>query len=186
MEQILIQGVSMRGVFHMRLVHVLGTLGAALGAIGFFLPFWTQIFTGVHGFFAPPYPAGTVLTDSFWQMFVNTIRGGASALYFPLPLESLIIGVFLLSILFPLGVFLAALLGKQKTSLLLFSLLLTFLGFLEFVFYSAFLFGAFPTVATRTAGPGFWLMLIGFLLSLGSALWEALVGPVKPPAPRPS
>ncbi len=100
MEQLLIQGVSMRSVFHLRLVNALGTLGAALGAIGFFLPFRTQIFRGTpHGFFAPPYPAGAVLTDSFWQMLVNTIRGGASALYFPLPLESLIIGVFLLSIL---------------------------------------------------------------------------------------
>ncbi len=177
----------MRSVFHLRLVNALGTLGAALGAIGFFLPFRTQIFRGTpHGFFAPPYPAGAVLTDSFWQMLVNTIRGGASALYFPLPLESLIIGVFLLSILFPLGMFLGALLGKQKTSLLLFSLLLTFLGFLEFAFDSWWLLGAFPTVATRTTGPGFWLMLIGFLLSMGSALWEALAVPGEPSAPRPS
>lgn len=119
-------------------------------------------------------------------MLVNTIRGGASALYFPLPLESLIIGVFLLSILFPLGVFLAALLGKQKPGLLLFSLFLAFLGFLEFAFYSSFLFDAFPTVATRIARQGFWLMLLGFLLSIGSAMWEALAAPVKPSAPRPS
>lgn len=181
MEQILIKGLSMRGLFHMRLVNLLGTVGAGLGAIGFFLPFRTEIFTG------SPYPAGAVLTDSFWQMLVNTIRGGASALDFPLPLESLIIGVFLLSILFPLGMFLGALLGKQKTSLLLFSLLLTFLGLLEFAFYSWLLLSfQFLRVVTRTAGPGFWLMLVGFLLSTGSALWEALAGPVKLSAPRPS
>ena len=54
-----------------------------------------------------------------------------------------------------------------------------------FLFYSAFLLDAFPTVATHTAGPGFWLMLIGFVLSIGSALWEALAGSVKPSAPRP-
>ncbi len=160
----------------MRLVTLLGTMGATLVAIGFFLPFRTEIFTGTGvGLFAPPYHAGTVLTDSFWQMLVNTIQGGDAALFFPLPLECLIIGVFLLSILFPLGTFLGAFLGKQKPLLLVFRLLLAMLGFLEFLLYSALLLLDFPTAATRTTGPGFWFMLIGFLLSIGSALIAALV-----------
>lgn len=166
----------MRGVFHLWTVNMLGAAGAALGAIGFFMPFRTEIFTGTRGLFAPPYPAGTILTDSFWQMLGNTLRGGAAALALPLPLESLLIGVFLLSILVPLGMFLGALLGKQKQRLLLFSLFLAFLGFLEFVCYSSLLLGGIPTGATCTPQSGFWLMLIGFVLSIGSALWEALAG----------
>jgi hypothetical protein len=157
-------------MFGRPLVNVLGATGSALGVIGFFLPFRTEIFTGIYGSVAQGHPASRVLSDSFWQMLVNTIQGGSAALFFPWPLEGLLIGVFLLSILFPLGMFLGALLGKQKYSLLLLSLFLAFLGFLEFVCYSALLLDTFSRVATPAVGPGFWLMFIGFIVSIGSTL----------------
>src|SRR5260370_7118466 len=107
MEKMIFKGLSMRGSFHRRLVTLLGPMGATLVAIGFFLPFRTEIFTGTGvGLFAPPYHAATVLTDSFWQMLVNTIQGGDAALFFPWPLESLIIRVFLPSTLSPQPTFL--------------------------------------------------------------------------------
>src|SRR5260370_16662311 len=86
MEKILIKGLTMRGSFHMRLVTLLGTMGATLVAIGFFLPFRTEIFTGTGvGLFAPPYHAGPFFTASFWQILFNTLHAVAPPLFFPFP-----------------------------------------------------------------------------------------------------
>ena len=158
----------------LRLVSLIALLGSALVIIGCFLPvrFVTVAF--------PPNPASSS-ADSYWSMLGNTVTGemrAGGAIYdLPLKME---IGSFLLAILIPLLTFLTGLLGKGKRVILLlsrgFAISLGFaiLGFLEFFFMSIFLFsgwaGGGHMTETHTSGPGFWLMLIGFPLCIGSSI----------------
>jgi len=147
----------------LRLASLIGLLGSALVIIGFFLPsrFVTVAF--------PPNPT-SYSADSFWSMLSNTITGGTIR-----NLSSeMAIGSFLLTILIPLLPSLAGFLGKGKRVILIFSLGFAILGFLEFLIFSALLL-SFSTWGGRvteihTSGPGFWLMLSGFPLCIGSSI----------------
>lgn len=103
-------------------------------------------------------------------MLNNTVTGGSIAL----PENELGIGSFVLAILIPLGISLAGLAGFGKRVLLLLSLGFAVLGFLEFLLFSALLLSfsrwGGRVTETHTAGPGFWLMLSGFLLCIGSSM----------------
>ncbi len=146
----------------LRLASLIGLLGSALVIIGFFLPsrFVTIVF--------PPAPA-TSSADSSWSMLHNTVTGG-NIHFVSSEME---IGSFLLSILIPLLTSLPGLLGKGKRVICLLSLGLSILGFFEFLIFSTLLlsFGwASHGTETHTAGPGFWLMLSGFPLCIGSSI----------------
>ncbi|WP_201394442.1 hypothetical protein [Ktedonobacter sp. SOSP1-85] len=147
----------------LRLVSLIGLLGSALVIIGFFLP--TRFVTVAF----PPLPASSS-ADSYWSMLGDTVTGGT---IHELSLE-MEIGSFLLAILIPLLTSLAGLLGTGKRNILLLSLGFAILGFLEFLLFSALLlsFSRWGGRVTEihTSGPGFWLMLIGFPLCIGSSI----------------
>ncbi|EFH88506.1 hypothetical protein Krac_9980 [Ktedonobacter racemifer DSM 44963] len=152
----------MSRLYSLRLASLIGLLGSGLVIIGFFLParFVTVIF---H--LQPPLYS----TDSFWSMLVNTVTGGT---IHDLSSE-MAIGSFLLSILVPLLTFLTGLFGKRKRAIFILSLIFATLGLLEFLASSLLLLSfSFPHTGTEihTSGPGFWLMLIGFPICIGSSI----------------
>ncbi|WP_201388222.1 hypothetical protein [Ktedonobacter sp. SOSP1-52] len=103
-------------------------------------------------------------------MLVNTVTGGS---IFMAP-EQISIGSFLLSILVPLLTFLAGLFGRRKRAIFILSLIFATLGLLEFLAFSLLLlsFSRWGGRVTEihTSGPGFWLMLIGFPICIGSSI----------------
>jgi hypothetical protein len=147
----------------LRLVSLIALLGSALVIIGCFLPvrFVTVTF--------PPNPASSS-ADSFWSMLGNTVTGGT---IHDLSLE-MAIGSFVLTILIPLLTSLIGFLGFGKRVLLILSLAFAILGFLEFLAESALLLSfsrwGGRVIEIHTSGPGFWLMLIGFPLCIGSSI----------------
>lgn len=138
--------------FFFRLVNWIGLLGSVLLIIGFFLPVRFVAITFLHQ--PPSYSA-----DSFGSMLGNSVIGGT---------------LLLLAILIPLLTFLAGLLGTVKRVILVLSLTFAILGFLGFLIVSMFLlsFSRWGGRVTEihTSGPGFWLMLIGFPLCIGSSI----------------
>lgn len=147
----------------LRRASLLSLLGSALVIIGFFLPsrFVTVVF--------PPAPA-TYSADSYWSMLHNTVTGG-NIHFVSSEME---IGSFLLSILIPLLTSLPGLFGTGKRVICLLSLGLSILGFLEFLIVSTLLLSfshwGGRVTEIHTAGPGFWLMLSGFPLCIGSSI----------------
>lgn len=137
---------------YLRLASLFGLLGSALVISGFFLPsrFVTVVF--------PPNPAISS-ADSYWSMLNSTITGGSIAL----PEHEIGIGSFILAILIPLGISLAGLAGFEKHILFLLSLLFSSL-------LLSFSIRRGRVTETHTASPGFWLMLSGFLLCIGSSM----------------
>lgn len=159
----------------LRLASLLGLLGSTLVISGFFLPsrFVTVVF--------PPNPAISS-ADSYWSMLITTVSGGR---IFDWSLE-MEIGSFLLAILIPLLTSLAGLAGFGKRVMLLLSRGFALLGFLEFLLFSALLLSfshwGGRVTETHTAGPGFWLMLSGFPLCIGSSnLAHYLLAKLRPP-----
>lgn len=152
----------MSRLFLQRLVSSVGVLGAVLVIGGFFLPCRITTY--------PTHPVWNT-TDSFWEMFVNTVTSPSAPLDLPTGLE---IGSFSLAILIPLGISLTALLGKRKRVFFRFSLAFAMLGFMEVLIVSFWLFGLTfaRVVEIRTAGPGLRLMLSGFLISIGRSIAE--------------
>ena len=97
----------------------------------------------------------------------------------------LAIGSYLLALLVLLLTSLATLLGKLKRVLLILNLVFGILGFLEFLIFSALLlsFSRWGGRVTEihTSGPGFWLMLSGFPLCIGSSIIaEHLLSRLRP------
>ena len=169
----------MRRLSSLRLASGIGLLGSALVIMGFFLPsrFVTVVF--------PPNPA-TFSADSYWSMLNNTVTGGSISL----TENELGIGSFVLSILIPLVISLAGLAGFGKRVMLLLSLGFAVLGFLEFLLFSSFLlsFSRWGGRVTEihTAGSGFWLMLSGFPLCIGSSIIaQYLLAKPRPPVMEP-
>lgn len=147
------------------LAGLMGELGTALVIAGFFLP---------CRFVAVTFPPNPTLysADSFWSMLVNTVTSESFRL--DLSGTHLAIGSFLLVLLVLLLSSLATLLGKLKRVLMILNLVFAILGFLEFLIFSALLL-SFSEVGLRvteihTSGPGFWLMLSGFPLCIGSSI----------------
>ncbi len=160
----------------LRLAGLIGGLGVALVIAGFFLPcrFVTVAF--------PPNPA-SYSADSFWSMLVNTVTSENFRL--DLSDTHLAIGSYLLALLVLLLTSLATLLGKLKRVLMILNLVFGTLGFLEFLIFSALLlsFSRWGGRVTEihTSGPGFWLMLSGFPLCIGSSIIaEHLLSKLRP------
>ena len=137
-------------------------LGSVLVIIGFFLP------VTMASVVFPPDPP-TFYSHSYWNMLADTITGGARVDFF----MYLAIVSFLLSILVPLWISSAVVLGYGKPSWLFFSLGFTILGLLEHWFMSSLLVGfnfRSHGIETSTAGPGIGVMYGGFLLCIVGSL----------------
>lgn len=149
-----------------RRVHVLGLAGAALLISGLFLP-W--IITKV----SQPFPHSDA--TSFWSLLVSAVTGlrydWTSAItagfYF----------VILLPFLTGFLICLAGLFDKGRRVYFLLQLIFVIVGVFPFLFTSYISYCLFYCGATgsgpwvlkgyRVLGPGFWLILGGFLVSLG-------------------
>ena len=135
-----------------RLVSFIGLLGSVLLIIGFFLPVRFVTVTFLH---QPPSSSA----DSFGSMLGTSGTGDT---------------LLLLTILIPLLTFLAGFLGIMKRAILTLSLTFALLGFLGFLIASMFLLSLSRwggrVTEIHTSGPGFWLMLIGFPLCIGSSI----------------
>jgi hypothetical protein len=152
-----------------RRVHVIGLSGAALLISGLFLP-W--IITNV----SQPFPQSDA--TSFWSLLVSAVTvlryDWSSAItagfYF----------VILLPFLTGYLICLAGLFGKGKRVFFLLQLIFVIVGVLPFLFTSYISYCLFYCGATgsgpwvlkgyRVLGPGFWLILGGFLVSLGVSI----------------
>ena len=154
---------------------VIGLLGSLLVSTGFFSP--------VRMTSLPGYPDAI---DSFWTMLVDTITGGDRPL-------GIACATFLLTFLIPFLASLAGLLDDGKQVLHRLSSAFAILGLLELLMVSRFFlfssFALYPHVVARTivVGPGEWLMLSGFLVSIGSSIAQnVLFKPretlIEPPA----
>ncbi|MBO0792708.1 MAG: hypothetical protein J2P36_17420 [Ktedonobacteraceae bacterium] len=110
----------------------------------------------------------------FWELFTMLINGQV-AFNVLNTIITLLVVLFILAVLVPLGTTLAALFGRRKRSLLILSLVLASLGCLEFLLFEwlilTFSFSP-PSEIEGIAGPGFWLILCGFLLCIGSGIVE--------------
>lgn len=152
-----------------RRVHVIGLLGAALLISGLFLP-W--IITTV----SEPFPQS--YASSFWSLLISQVSflrfdwSAALAVGFDFCLLLLLLTGILTS--------LAGLFGKGKRVFFLLHLIavidgLFFFLFSSYVGYCLFSCGAPATGpwalrGFRVLGPGFWLLLSGFLVSLGVSI----------------
>jgi hypothetical protein len=150
-----------------RRVHVIGLLGSALLISGLFLP-W--IITN----FSEPFPQSD--TRSLWSLLMSLV----TVLGFDW--SSAISVGFSFFMLLPLltGILtsLAGLFGKGKRVFFLLHLIVVIVGVFAFlvssyIVYCLFYCGATGPWAlrgTRAPGPGFWLILGGFLVSLGVSI----------------
>ncbi len=162
-QRMLVKVIYMSRLSYQHLVSLMGLLGSALVIVGFFLP--CRITT------LPTYPDAI---DSFWTMLADTVTSESFRL--DLSPTNLAIGSFLLTILIPLLTSLAGLFGKGKRVILILSLAFAILGLLEFLIESLFLFShfvpnpPFAAQSTTAVALGEWLMLSGFLVSIGSSI----------------
>ena len=149
-----------------RRVHVIGLSAVVLLISGLFLP-W--IITNV----LKPYPQSDA--TSFWSLLMSSVTllryGWSTAItvgfYF----------VILLPFLTGTLICLAGLFGKGKRVFFLLQLIFVMIGLFPFLYSSYVIYclfycgatGAGPWVlkGSRVFGPGFWLILGGFLVSLG-------------------
>jgi hypothetical protein len=156
---------------------LIGLLGSILVIIGFFSPFRITSL--------PAYPD---VIDSFWTMLADTVTG--PVLNLPLGIG---IGIFLLSMLIPFLASLAGLLDVGKQVLHRSSRVFAILGLLELLIVSPFLLSRltpdppFAAHSTSAMGPGEWLMLGGFLVSIGgsiaqNALFKTRETLIEPPS----
>ncbi|MBO0781881.1 MAG: hypothetical protein J2P37_23935 [Ktedonobacteraceae bacterium] len=164
----------MERLFFQRRASLIGVLAGMLTVVGGFLSLGVQIVRG------EPRDLGSVWQGS-WGFFTDVISGrvtlfsGRIDYDAPNIISAWLIGLLLLAILVPLGTSLAALLGKRKRSLLILSLVLASLGCLELLLMEWFMltFSFFPPSEVEgIIGPGFWFILCGFLLSIGSSVVE--------------
>ena len=149
-----------------RRVHLIGLSGAALLIAGLFLP-W--VITNV----SEPFPQSDV--TSFWPLLVSAVTvlryDWSSAIAAGLYL------VILLPFLTGILICIAGLFGKGKRAFYLLQMILVVIGLFPFLFNSYVNYCLFYCGATgsgpwvlkgyRVLGPGFWLILGGFLVSLG-------------------
>lgn len=154
----------------LRRVHVIGLLGSALLISGLFLPWITTNFSE---------PSLLSVTQLFWLQVMSqvqvTFRG------FDWPSVVMSIGWYfftLLPILMGILVSLAGLFDKGKRVFFVLYLVFVIIGLLAFllisyvdycIFYCG-VTGLWALKGTRILGPGFWLILSGYLVSLGVSI----------------
>ncbi|HEX4202762.1 MAG TPA: hypothetical protein VHZ51_00890 [Ktedonobacteraceae bacterium] len=150
-----------------RRVHVIGLLGSALLISGLFLP-W------IITTFSEPFPHSD--TSSFWLLLVGQVTflrfdwsSGAIVGFYFFPLLPLLTGIL---------TSLAGLFGKGKRVFFVLHLIFVIVSlcvflFISYIGYCLFYCGATGPWAlrgTRVLAPGFWLILGGFLVSLGVSI----------------
>lgn len=155
-----------------RRAHVIGLLGSALLISGLFFP-WI-----ITTFFEP---SPQSVTNSFWSLLMSQVpflrfEGFSVVAVISVGFYFFMLLPFLTGILTSL----AGLFGKRKRVFFVLHLIFVIVGLLIFLFssysgYCLFYCGATGPWAlrgTRVLGPGFWLLLGGFLVSLGVSITQ--------------
>jgi hypothetical protein len=152
-----------------RRIYVIGLVGPALLISGLFLPWITTNFS-------EPFPPSS--TESVWAQIMSQVTfhgfdwsSATSISFYFLMLLPLLTGIW---------TSLVGLFGKGKRVLFVLHLAFVIIGLVIFLFssyvaYCLFYCGAtgpWALKGTRVLDPGFWLILGGFLLSLGTSIAE--------------